>query len=522
MSSSNLFGQYYNNLGKNKKYQGISYNCSSATSGENTFQFRDGEAILVDSNGEAITKIDLSKIDSGPLTSYTTGTVVINPGEVKLIDGIEYGKLYKEVLFEVPNIYISSLGDSWPYLVNVGFTILLNVDLDLREYNVSTTVPSGRDITIVDRIQKLISEIGAEGNIEVTVEAIEDQYGNMKTYLCFKSLVLGYDFIITSFSFFNHRIVIGDKNEYVEETISEDMLNDITEAEDNIVFSDDTEFDAITSHDTSSGLYMNEDMVGHYDNMDNPSDPLSADHYYDGDQAEDISESQGGAQTDSSNGVITGDEDGSQDDFNSGEPSEDDDTILTRMEIPVESDKSLEIPAFKYPNGAARVWIIVPEWPLGIEGGYYSLKLNHVRDSVTIFDPSLNADCKGLYELHDIDVYAAERNEVERHNMKEFKYWLGENFAYMDSENGSVLEVHHEENMCDCPNIKMEIHNPHIGMYRYLDYVSMNDLWTNVGDFYGLVTNKDTDDIDIKNLANSVFLYNKNDFPVKVAYLICA
>jgi hypothetical protein len=514
MSATNLFGQYYNNLGKNKKYQGISYNCASATSGENTFQFKDGEAVLVDSNGEAITKIDLSKINSGPLTSYTTGSVVINPGEVKLIEGIEYGKLYKEIFFEVPNIYISSLEDAWPYLTNVKFTILLNVDLDLREYDVSTTVSTDNKVSIVDRIQKLINEIGAEGNIEVFVEAIEDEHGTTKTYLCFKSLVLGYDFIITEFMFFNHRIVKGDKNEYVEAPISSDVLDEIAEAEDNITFSDSTSF--TSAYETSTGLVLDEDesMVGHYDNLDDPENPLSADHYYDGWPG-----FVGTVTEDNAYEFNGGDSDGN----NPGEDVEDDDTtILPKMEILAYSDKSLDIPAFKYFNGAARVWVVVPEWPLNVEGGIYSLKLNHVRDHVTIFEPSLEAECKGLYEAREIDVYAGERNEVERHNLKEFKYWLGDNFAYMDSDNGTVTEVHHAKDTCDCPEIKLEIHNPHIGMYRYLDYVEMNDLWTSVGDFYGLVTNDDTDDVDIKNLANSIFLYNKNEFPVKVAYLICA
>ena len=530
MSSNNLFGQYYNNLGKNKVYTGIEYNCSSATSGENTLIFREGEARLVDSNGNIVGKIDLSKINAGPMTSWTSGTIVINPGEAKLIEGIEYGKLYKHVYFEVPQIYVSSLDKAWEYLVNAKFTILMNVDLDLREYEVKTTTSVEDKTSIVDRVQKLIDEIGADGNIQVSIEEIEDGIGNTKTYLVFKSLVLGYDFIITDLCFSNHRIVRGDTLEFIEDLIPEETLEDIHDAEDNILFNDGTSFD---DNDDFSGPGGEE--VGHYDGDDNLTDQTSADHYYEGQDSQDIEEPDEDApQEDETQEESSGSQE-QQEDSEEGEEDvstdeqgpdeeagdEDDDTILARQEFCVDRDKDLEIDAFKYPNGAARAWLIVPEWPTSVDEQYVSLKLNHVKDHVIVFDHNEDADCN-CYDLSEVDVYASERNEIERHNLKAMRYFTSDNFAYMDSVNGSVTEVLHQEEPCTCPDIKLEIHNPHIGMYRYLDYVEMNDLWTNVGSFYGLVTNEDLDDVDEKNLANSIFLYNKNPFPVKVSYFICS
>ena len=517
MPSNNLFGQYYNNLGKNKTYTNVDYKCSSATSGENTLVFRESEAQLLDSNGNIVGSIDLSKIGAGPMTSWTSGSIVINPGEVKLIEGLEYGKQYKHVYFEVPHVYISSLEEHWKRLVNVKFTILLNVGLDLREYDVTTTVSTEDNTLIEKRIQNLLNEIGAEDNIEVSVEEIEDEHGNLKTYILFKSLVLGYDFIITDFSFFNHRIIASDKYEMVEDQISDGLLEEIRDHEDDITFGDETSFEDVHALAGDNGLDAAGTEVGHYDNQDVPSDPQSADHYYVGD-APDFEYGDNGNQ---GGNVIDPEEDDNSDGNIPG--SEDDDTILNSMSFSVDRDKYLEVHAFKYPNGAARAWIVVPEWPVSLDEKYLSLKLNHVKDSVIIFDPTESEECFGLYEKKEVDVYASERNEKERHNLKEFKYWMGDNFAYMDSENGSVVEVNHAKDTCECPNLKLEIHNPHIGMYRYLDYVTMNDLWTNVGAFYGLVTNEDIyDDEDSKNLANSIFLYNMNDFPVKVAYFICS
>ena len=501
--SSNLFGQYYNNLGKNKVYTGIEYNCSSATSGENTLVFREGEARLIDSNGNIVGKIDLSKINAGPMTSWTSGNIVINPGEVKLIEGIEYGKLYKHIYFEVPQVYVSSLEKAWEYLVNAKFTILLNVDLDLREYEVKTTTSPDQKSSIKDRVQKLIDEIGASENIIVDIEEIEDGLGNKKTYLVFKSLVLGYDFIITDFCFFNHRIIYGDMSEFIEEDLSDDMLEDIHNAEDGVVFGDGTTLD---QEDDDNA------QAGHYDNDDIPTDPDSPTHFY-------VDEPQDTLGDDGAD--VPEDDDQTTDGSDIADGDADDNTVLQKMEYCIESSKDLEIDAFKYPNGAARAWLVVPEWPVSVDEQYVSLKLNHVRDHVILTELNDSAECR-CYDLREVDVYASERNEVERHNLKTMKYFMGDNFTYMDSVNGSITEVSHSEGPCECPDIKLEIHNPHIGMYRYLDYVEMNDLWTNVGTFYGLITNEDIDDVDEKNLANSIFLYNKNQFPVKVSYFICS
>ena len=108
MSTTNLFGQYYNKTIKKTTYQNVDYTCQTASNGEYTLIFEDGQVKVVDNNGNVITSLDLNDIQANPITEYTKGSIVINPGEVKLIEGIEYGKLYKETYFHIPNIYVSS------------------------------------------------------------------------------------------------------------------------------------------------------------------------------------------------------------------------------------------------------------------------------------------------------------------------------------------------------------------------------------------------------------------------------
>jgi hypothetical protein len=57
-------------------------------------------------------------------------------------------------------------------------------------------------------------------------------------------------------------------------------------------------------------------------------------------------------------------------------------------------------------------------------------------------------------------------------------------------------------------------------MYRYIDFVEQNQDWTNIGQFYGLITPADLPDSNIKHLANSVYLYNPNEFAIKINYFI--
>lgn len=59
-----------------------------------------------------------------------------------------------------------------------------------------------------------------------------------------------------------------------------------------------------------------------------------------------------------------------------------------------------------------------------------------------------------------------------------------------------------------------------IGLYKYMEYLSSNDLWLRVGDGYMLIGKDDDKQLPIKNLLQSLLVYNPNDIPVKVKYII--
>lgn len=59
-----------------------------------------------------------------------------------------------------------------------------------------------------------------------------------------------------------------------------------------------------------------------------------------------------------------------------------------------------------------------------------------------------------------------------------------------------------------------------IGLYKYMEYLSNNDLWLRVGDGYMLIGKDDDKQSPIKNLLQSLLVYNPNGIPVKVKYII--
>lgn len=55
-----------------------------------------------------------------------------------------------------------------------------------------------------------------------------------------------------------------------------------------------------------------------------------------------------------------------------------------------------------------------------------------------------------------------------------------------------------------------------VGLYGYLKWCWDNNMWTRFGQFYGIITQADDENTKIKNLHPSVFLYNPNNYPIKV------
>lgn len=73
-------------------------------------------------------------------------------------------------------------------------------------------------------------------------------------------------------------------------------------------------------------------------------------------------------------------------------------------------------------------------------------------------------------------------------------------------------------------------HDPHhndimnkenyIGLYRYMQYLNENDLWSRVGQFYAIIGAKDDYQSKVRNLQNSVLIYNPNNVPIRIRFMV--
>jgi cell wall assembly regulator SMI1 len=59
-----------------------------------------------------------------------------------------------------------------------------------------------------------------------------------------------------------------------------------------------------------------------------------------------------------------------------------------------------------------------------------------------------------------------------------------------------------------------------IGMYGYLNHVNKNRLWNNLGTFYAIFGQSNDENSNDNTMIPSAFLYNPNNVPVKITYMI--
>ena len=59
-----------------------------------------------------------------------------------------------------------------------------------------------------------------------------------------------------------------------------------------------------------------------------------------------------------------------------------------------------------------------------------------------------------------------------------------------------------------------------VGLYGYMAYLCMNDMWTKCGSAYMCIGLEDDYQSKIKNLQNSVLIYNPNPVPIKISFIV--
>ena len=530
MSYRKLFGQYYDSA--KSKSQDVDYVCNSADDANSTsLSVNDDAVTITDGNGNTLQSLSLSSLLVKPVTQYALNTVVLNPQEVKFLAGLEYGASYMRQCFLLPdNIKGITNLMGWETYLSLEFDILYTVNLQLEDYHVKVSMPTEETPTaLTARIDNILSDMGIPATAEWMT--YDDKY-----CLVFTSSTAGYDFRVSDVKL---NLLLTDDGysgspfdgiyEYFDEDgnpveatylVKDDEGNFLTDEEGNYIdelgdkvmrvlkfviskdgmspaelkIIEDAEndiksiWDRINSMTTSYGTYDREALrslaqLFHYDGEDEGSD----------------------------------EDDGLPEDIGFRIPGE-----WLPMNMP--EDESMRLGAYKYPNGASRVWFIVPEWPDSEDDDAKKcIWLTHVKDEVDIY--SETEDCEeGHYVKHRLPVVGMEKNEKERRNIRHF--YVSENLDEYTDRYGTVIRKNvtkTEEDRCTCPDEcpckLLEAKDDHIGMYRFIDWASENDLWMKVGQFYSVIGPDDDPEDESKGFSRSLYLFNPNDYPVKVCYL---
>ena len=70
------------------------------------------------------------------------------------------------------------------------------------------------------------------------------------------------------------------------------------------------------------------------------------------------------------------------------------------------------------------------------------------------------------------------------------------------------------------PKTNMEPVKKTVGLYRYMQYLAENNGWLNCGDGYMIIAPEDQFDSNKRNLLNSLLVYNPNDVPIRVSFMV--
>lgn len=592
MASSNLFKQLYS---KDNAVQQSGFVCSNASNIDDTsFDISGNKGTVTDSNGNELASIPLDLIHAAGITQYNIETRILQPYSCYVLQGQEYGLAMTTYYFELPVELIEF--DEWDKYVNVEFDMVYN-QYDHRHLHVECIADG-----VIDLCQSL-NDYFTDHNINVTVNVqdVKDPIDNsVQTYLCMQAGTEGYFFyvknvqmtaavqseeypgspfsteldspMLTIHSLITeyHPVIEGD--EYSEETYEVDCelynwfltnMDSIIENHkayeehlDYLVKIEDTEEDLQYYTDgpcyNEDGTEMSEEV--RQEAIKDLTLMLKA---YEAESLESITDTPYEYQViqeyyDYDNKVVIND------------------IILALInEVKLAEQKyenifwlpeniGLRVPTMKYPNGALRGIVLIPEFPDMEDYEFSSLWVNHIQTTVDVYKPVKEAN-----ELNEI-LYTREKFGVMSNAM--FKH---EAYCHKDPhghhghhpkfqsnvqlktdildgwDNAGESHDHnypnkpegcgHDDYSYDLDHLRHPKRHGDIvylgescysdktkimGLYGYMRYVSDHNMWTRIGECYMAIAKEDNPQSFVYNLLPSVMVYNPNDIPVRVHYLI--
>ena len=549
-TNKNLF---YNLYSKSNNVISAGYTCNSAIDeGDTSFDITvnstgKSAGTITDSNGNPLSSIDMSLIHATGLTQYNTETRIIQPYSCCVIQGQEYGLARASYYYVIPKHVKETEG--YEYYVDCDFDMVYD-NFSPKKIHIHTTADG--KTSVIKQINKNLKD----NNIEVVVslqELFDDFDKKTHQYLVFLSQKEGYFYYIN-----NLKLTIKFQSEdypdspfkngiselktYVmsliekyhpvlkEEEYNEDkytincelytwLLHNYIEAiEDIASFAKMIKFLHLAV-ETGDEEYIREANIAIQNTVYDV--PLFND--YDIDNIEKI-----------------------YDIINEMKSKMDEMKEYYKNFYWLKEDRHRRIPLMKYPNGAFRGIVLIPDWPTNNSEDYEysSLWINHIKSFVTLYEltPDLQYLPKRVGVLSAATLLKEEK-QFRTQNPKFNNVSVDNNVSeLMDgiNENERVPETPEQQEIDDIDTDYLDPYRPDkeiqddlmwmgntyysrktdiIGLFRYMQYVNENDLWNKVGDAYMIIGKDDNPQSQNLNLPTSLLVYNPNPEPIRIKFM---
>lgn len=529
---------FYNLYSKSNNVASAGYTCRSAVDEKDTsFDIINSEGVISDSNGKELANIDLSNMHADGITQYNVETRILQPNSCYLLQGQEYGLSYATYYYIIPKEIVET--KNYEKYVESDFDIIYN---KFCPQSIHISVKADGENSFVDLVNDDLEN--ANINVRVSLQQLKNECGENREYLVFLSQAEGYFFCITNnkltplfqsedypYSPFTTEI-IGLKN-IIYDFIMQFHPVQIGEKYDESTYEVNCELYTWFLYNYQSAIntlpefnealqILNEIYTGEHtsEEIDKMIDEINAlllntpydlpiISKYDYNNLVIIKNI-----IESINAII-------------------EETKYHYHELYwLKEDKYKRIPIMKYPNGAFRGIAIIPEWPTNNESEYEtsSLYIHHIKNYVTLYKHTLD----GNYVPKKYGILS---NALLTDEQNIFKHCYN-NFSNLSCSCGCINSI--PDGWNDVLNIDM--HNPQtnlqseeplymgqncypkrsdvIGLFKYMQYVFDNDLWTKIGKGYIIIGNKDDFQSHTKNLINSLLIYNPTNVPIRIKYII--
>lgn len=548
-SNKNLFYSLYS---KSNNVVSAGYTCNSAIDEEDTsFDITvnstgNAAGSITDSNGNPIANIDLTNIHVPGLTQYNSETRILQPHSCYVLQGQEYGFARAEYYYVIPKHVKETEG--YEYYLNCDFDIVYD-NFAPKKFHIHTEADGHTSFV------KQINEQLKKHNILISTDLIEqfDDFDKQTyQYLRFISQKEGYfyyinnlridiDFQSEDYPYSPFKKSITGLKQYMYDLI--DKYHPVPNCE---------EYNPTTYNincDLYSWLIYNyEDAVKDLDSFDKMIEYLH--NAINATTEEEEMYWLTKANIAIQNTVYDADL-FNEYDINNIEAIR---NIINDIKLKfkdldeyykdfywLKEDKHLRIPLMKYPNGAFRGIVLVPDWPTNTDDyEYSSLWINHIKSKVKLYQLTKEKQ----YMPKVVGVLSNATLTKEENDFREQNPEFGS--ASVESSisnlpNGWNEETEEQKAVNDIDTDYLDPYRPNIdviddlawmgntyyskkddiiGLFRYMQYVNDNMLWDKVGNSYMIIGKDDDPQSNTMNLPTSMLVYNPNDVPIRIKYLI--